>query len=64
MIARLKRAATLDAAACCFHQDLWICAVAMLGHCSKFKRDPRLLRYKAAELRVQSCSCESHVAVL
>lgn len=66
MIARLKRAATLDATACCFHQDLCICAVAMLGHCSvsKFERDPRLLRYKSTELRVPSCSRESRVAGL
>lgn len=56
MIARLKRAAALNAPACCSHQDLWTCAVAMLGHCSvsEFERSPsptvQGYRVKGAEL--------------
>ena len=63
MIARLTRAAMLDATAYCFHQDLWICAVAMLGHCSvsEFERclSPTVQGYrvKGAELLPWKSRC-------
>lgn len=56
MIARLRRAATLGAPACCLHRDLWVCAVAVLGQCavSEFERSPsptvQGYRVKGAEL--------------
>lgn len=50
-IARLKKPAVLKAPACCFHQDLWIPTVALLGHCSvsEFERSlpPTAQGYRA-----------------